>query len=184
MPVRGAVHFLAEKLLAMCRALTTILLIVFAQAACAQDWQTPLIADYGQVVDVPDAALAPAPDRAHRIAFDLASADTRDGVNRGLWYLARLRNLLHLSGVPADSVVIVGVIHGGATPLADAAAVSPADLALMRTLAQNGVRFHVCAQSAASAGIALPNDLPDVVTPAPSAMTTFLTLGQQGYQRL
>lgn len=171
--------------------LAVLLSLVLAQAALGQDWRTPLLPDYGRIVDVPGATLAPDSTRAHRIAFDLASADTLDGVNRGLWYLARLRNLLHASGVPADSVVISGVIHGGATPLASAnfshakrKTVGAADLALMQALAEHGVTFYVCGQSAASAGIALPEDLTDGITPAPSAMTTFVVLGERGYERL
>ena len=162
--------------------LAFVVLLVLAQAAHAQDWQTPLVEDYGWVVAVPDAALAPSPARAHRIAFDLATADTLDGVNRGLWYLARLRNLLALAGVPPDSVAIAGVIHGGATPLASAKTVSSADAALMRTLAAHGVSFYVCGQSAASAGIAVPTDLHDFVAPALSAMTSFAVLGERGYE--
>ena len=155
--------------------------VVFATAAAAQTRLHPLVPDYGWVVDVPEAALAPAADRAHRIAFDLATADTLDGVNRGLWYLARLRNLLALAGVPADSVAIAGVLHGGATALASAKTVRPADRALMRALRAAGVTFYVCGQSAASAGIAVPGDLHGDVTPALSAMTTFVELDRRGY---
>ncbi len=168
--------------------LFTALLLLSSFNALSQNWQHPRIPGYGAIVAVPDAALTPNANRAHRIVFDLASADTKDGVNAGLWYLARLRNLLELAGVPADSIQLAGVLHGGATNLAlsDASSQirsgeSNPNLPLMRALAAAGTTFYLCGQSAAANGIDVTTDLNDVTTPALSAMTTLIALKEMGY---
>ena len=169
-------------------ALTTLLAFQLPDAAFAQNWQHPAVPRYGDVVEVEEPVFAPAPDRLHRVAFDLAGREDKDGVNVSLWYLARLRNLYALAGVPADSLDIVGVLHGGATTLALSTEAAAArglpladDLDLLHTLAGRGVRFVVCAQSAAGAEIDLDTQLnPDVVVGL-SAMTTLLELKHAGY---
>lgn len=171
----------------MSRLLTAALLLC-CFSALSQNWQHPRIPDYGSVVAVPDAALMPDVHRAHRIVFDLASANTKDGVNEGLWYLARLRNLLELAGVPADSIQLAGVLHGGATNLAlsDASSQIRAgepnpNLPLMRALAAAGTTFYLCGQSAAANKIDVTADVNDVTTPALSAMTTLVALKEMGW---
>ncbi len=168
--------------------LATLLSLATVNSALSQNWQHPRIPDYGGIVAIPDAALMPDASRAHRIVFDLASAKTRDGVNEGLWYLARLRNLLELAGVPADSIQLVGVLHGGATDLSLSDASSQTrsgapnpNLPLMRALAMAGTTFYLCGQSAAANGIDIATDLNDVTTPALSAMTTLIALKEVGY---
>lgn len=168
--------------------LTAAAFLLVTASVRAQDWQHPAVARYGDVVAVPVAEMLPSPDRRHRIAFDLAGREDKDSVNVSLWYLARLRNLYALAGVPADSLDVVGVLHGGATTLAlspEAAAARGLDLdddlRLLQTLADAGVRFYVCAQSAASAGIDLDAELHPEVRVGLSAMTTLLELRHAGY---
>ena len=164
------------------------LLLFLVTAAAAQDWQHPAVPRYGDVVAVPDPSFAPSPRRAHRVAFDLAGREDKDSVNVSLSYLARLVNLYALAGVPADSLDVVGVLHGGATTLALSPAAAEArdlaladDLELLRRLAAAGVRFVVCAQSAAGAGIDLDGELNPDVAVGLSAMTTLLELRARGY---
>ncbi len=166
-----------------------LLLSLLASLSLVAQSEPPLIPTYGTVYPAPDAALRPDPNQKHRIVFDLASDERKDGVNNGLWYLARLRNLLAAADVPADSVELVGVLHGGATALA----LSPeahsrrtdgdpsADLALMATLSEHQVEFYVCAQSALGQGIDVDTELNGLVTPALSAMTTLVVLQERGF---
>ena len=154
----------------------------------SQNWQHPAVERYGDVVAVPGADFVPDRDRRHRIVFDLAAREDKDAVNVSLWYLARLVNLYALAGVRADSLDVVGVLHGGATTLAlsreAATARAPElldDLGLLEALAAAGVRFVVCGQSAASAGIDLGTELHPNVAVGLSAMTTIAELRARGY---
>lgn len=175
----------------MSRLLAAALFLSFGLAnhsLQAQNWQHPRIPDYGKVVIVPNAALMPDADHVHKVVFDLASAETKDGVNAGLWYLARLHNLLALAGVPPDSIRIVGVLHGGATDLSLSDTASKIrsgeanpNLPLMRQLAAAGTTFYLCGQSAAANKIDISADLNDITIPALSAMTTILALKEMGY---
>ena len=163
-------------------------LVLACATAVAQDWRHPAVDRYGDVVAVPEATYRPSPERAHRIAFDLAGREDKDSVNVSLWYLARLVNLYALAGVPTDSLEVVGVLHGGATELAlsrEAAATRAPelldDLTLLEALTARGVRFVVCAQSAASAGVDLDLERHPAVAVGLSAMTTLLELRARGY---
>ena len=48
--------------------------------------------------------------------YDLVAGE-KDGVNFGLWKMARMINLLHQGKVSQKQIKMVGVIHGKATDI-------------------------------------------------------------------
>ena len=77
--------------------LFALFLIAFVKA---QEWQTPVIEGYGEVKYFENAAVQPDPSLEYHLLYDIKSDATKDGVNKGLWVMARTLNLLHVAGVP------------------------------------------------------------------------------------
>ena len=84
----------------------------------------------------------------------------KNGVNKGLWVIARTLNMLSLGKVPIDNIKIVASIHGDASFLALNDKVYKnkfgkinSNLELIDKLIANGVEIYVCSQATASRNI-------------------------------
>ena len=81
----------------------------------AQEWQTPIIEGYGEVKYFSEAAVQPDTSLSYNLLFDIKSEATKSGVNKELWVMARMLNLLSVAGVPTEKIHLVASIHGSAT---------------------------------------------------------------------
>ena len=162
-------------------------------AACANaqgsgEWMNPVIKQSGKVQPYPGSAAKPQPNHRYKVLFDITKdAEAADKVNPGLEHVARLVNLLALSGVPAKNRDIVAVVHGKATTavLDDAhyrekRQASNPNLALIRELKENGVKLMVCGQALAHAELK-PEWVDPEVTLALAALTVLPIYQHQGY---
>src|SRR5699024_4044162 len=87
--------------------LLAMLTAVLALPATAQEWTTPIIEGYGRIKYYKDTDLQPQKDMQYKVAFDLKSDKKKEGVNAGLWKMARFLNLLGAAGVPAENISLV-----------------------------------------------------------------------------
>jgi len=159
--------------------------------AAANDPVTgPVIENYGPAyaVDWRDVQLAE--DYHYRMVFDLAADPELGVVNRNLVSVARYLNMHARNGVPADHMHLAVVVHGKAVRnlLQNEAhrarhSMDNPNLELIRSLQDAGVRFYVCGQSMAFAGL-VRNDLAGGVEVALSAMTMLTLLQGGGYALL
>ncbi len=166
-------------------ALFSIFLV--ATGAKAQEWTNPVIKDYGKIKFYEDAELIPDKETDYKMVFDLTSDNEEDGVNKGLWKIARIINLLGASGVPKEHRHLVGIIHGKTTPavLSNEAhhkrtGKNNPNLDLLKVLTANGVKLYVCGQSLAQNDIDRA-EMNEHVTLSLSALTDLPYFQYKGY---
>jgi|SRR5699024_32312 len=165
-----------------------LLFALLTTPVMAQKWVTPVIDGYGKIKYYEDTALQPEKDMEYKVAFDLASDNKKDGVNKGLWKMARFLNLLGAAGVPHSNISLVGVIHGAATPLIlkdsiyrEKTGKANPNLDLLEKLTAHGAEFYVCNQAAAERNIDPSHDLNKYIQQSLSALIDFPVLKQKGY---
>lgn len=142
----------------------------------------PVIADYGPVANVPDAAPIPA-DTHFKVIFDVSAAAEEGRVNAGIESAARFLNMHARAGIPPENIRIAIVVRGSAVrdlTLHPQAGRDNPNAALIAALIANHVDIYVCGQAAAHANIDAGDLLPGVQM-ALSALTEFALLQQQGY---
>lgn len=168
------------------RALAFGIALLLAPAAHAADppgfTRGPVIADYGPVADVPDAAPIP-PDTHFKVIFDVSEAAADGSVNGGIESAARFLNMHARAGIPPENIRIAIVVRGGAVrdlTVHPRPGRSNPNAPLIAALIANHVDIYVCGQAAAHANIETSELLPGVHV-ALSALTEFALLQQQGY---
>lgn len=126
---------------------------------------------------------------SHKLVFDLSTTTLApDGVNAGLAAIAELRATYRREGAQAKDVSIVVVIHAAATDIVRGSASYRAkglggdnpNLALMRTLAGEGVFFIVSKQSLTLRAID-EKDIEPIVQVGASADLIFFNFEENGY---
>ena len=60
----------------------------------AQEWQTPAIEGYGQIQYYEEVAQLPDTSLTYKMIFNIENEKEKEGVNVGLWKIARTLNLL------------------------------------------------------------------------------------------
>ena len=152
-----------------------------------QEWQTPVIQGYGEVKYFDKAAVQPNPKAAYKLLFDIKSTAEKSGVNKGLWVMARMLNLLSLAKVPSENINLVASIHGDATyiTLNDTAyrekfGKPNPNLNIITQLKENGVNLFVCSQATAAREITAEKIHPNV-TPAISGLSVLASYQMKGF---
>lgn len=161
--------------------------LMVASLLTAQEWTTPVIEGYGKIKQFEDVAVQPDTALDYKLVFDITDDREMDGVNIGIWKIARVINMLGAANVPKDKIHIVAAIHGGATfiTLNDEKyqekyqKVNPNN-ELLKLLNEYGVELFVCAQATASRGYG-EEDLNPNTKLALSAMTVLANYQLQGY---
>ena len=137
-----------------------ILIFLFSRFQFAQEWQSPIISGYGEVMYIKDAAVQPDPNLQYNLIYDIKNETTKGGVNKGLWVIARTLNLFHLSGIPKNKVKLVASIHEESSYIALSSAAyrkkfnkDNPNLDILNQLRSNGVDLYICSQATASRNI-------------------------------
>ena len=169
------------------RSWICLLIIVISNYLNAQEWETPVINGYGEVIFFEHTASQLNKELDYKLIFDIKSNDTKDGVNKGLWVIARTLNLFRLSGIPNDKIQLVGSIHGDATfvSLNDIAynnkfGIKNPNSNIINQLKKNGVELYICSQATASREIN-NKDLNSNITPALSGIAVLSNHLLQGF---
>ncbi|WP_194852295.1 DsrE family protein [Nonlabens antarcticus] len=153
----------------------------------SQEWQTPAIEGYGRVVDFPNAAAQPDPNKEYKVLFHITSDAEKEGVNTSLWKIARFINLMELRKVPKEQIHIIAVISGAATAITlnDQAYLERLkrdnpNLDLLKKLVTYGVTIEVCGQALAERDFK-PSEVNHFTTLTLSAMIDIPTHQMEGY---
>ena len=161
-----------------------------AEVAAEDPSLGPVIEDYGPTYAIEWRDVELPEGQRYKLVFDLAADSEAGQVNRHLVSVARYLNMHARNGVPVARMELAVVVHGRAVRnLFNNAAhqgrelVDNPNLDLIRSLQSAGVRFYVCGQSMAFAGIA-KDDLVDGVDVALSAMTMLTLLQSDGFALL
>lgn len=149
----------------------------------------PVIRDFGAVFDVEGLEVPVDTGRDYRVLFDVAQSPAgAEGVNPYLNTVARFLNMHARVGVPRERMQLAVVLHGAAGK--DALRAEPyrtrydadnPNIPLIRQLAEAGVEFYICGQTAMSRGLADEQLLPEIRM-ALSAMTARAMLQADGYE--
>ena len=167
--------------------ISLVIAVFCLSLSMAQEWKTPIIKGYGKIKNFKDVGVQPDASLEYKLVFDIASDSEMDGVNKGLWKIARIINMLGSANISSDKVYIVAAIHGAATfaALNDTkhqemySKVNP-NTELMKLLKEYGVELYVCAQATAARNI-IAEDLNPNTELALSAMTVLANYQLQGY---
>lgn len=166
-----------------------VLLTFFIQNTMnAQDWETPIIEGYGKIVHYDNAQNKPDPSKEYKIIFHIKDGKEREGVNEGLWKIARLINLMGSYKVAQDHLKIVALISGTATPLVlndmehkmREDRMNP-NLDLLNKLKQHDVKILVCGQALGKHKIDGDKDLNPHIEVTVSALTAIPAYQMEGY---
>ena len=162
-------------------------LLFFSSLLTAQEWEYPLIPGYGGIEYTDSYSEQFSPEESYRLLFDITSDAQKDGVNRGLWRVARTLNLLEACSVPREQIEIVVALHGAATKavLRNEAYHSlyedgNPNVKLIHKLADNRVEFFVCSQAMVGRSLPLDQVHPDI-TVALSALTVIINHQKKGF---
>lgn len=171
----------------MRNVITIALLCLVSSIMNAQEWTTPIIEGYGRIKQFNDIAAQPDTSLQYNIVFDVKDDRELDGVNVGLFKIARLINMLGTGGVSQDKIHIVAAVHGGATFAAlndqkykEKYNKANPNTELLQLLHDYGVEIYVCAQATASRGISA-DDLNDNTELGLSAMMVLANYELKGY---
>ena len=137
-----------------------ISIIIISNYTNAQEWETPIIKGYGEVKYFDQAASQLNKQLEYKLIFDIKSNQVKNGVNKGLWTIARTLNLFELSGIPSKKIEIVASIHGEATFITlnsnayqDKFGRDNPNSNIIQQLNDNGVKLYVCSQATSSRNI-------------------------------
>ena len=159
-----------------------------AHADTAPPVTGPVITGYGPHYPVAAPGFATITDSDYRVVFDVARSDQdADTVNPRIETAARFLNMHAANGVNPARMRLALVIHGAAAGdvLSDSAykqrnGIANPNAPLIAQLADAGVEFIVCGQTAAYRGFSAEEFAPNVKQ-ALSAMTALVTLQNNGY---
>ena len=164
-----------------------ISIIIISNYTNAQEWETPIIKGYGEVKYFDQAASQLNKQLDYKLIFDIKSNQIKNGVNKGLWTIARTLNLFELSGIPRKKIELVASIHGEATFITlnsnayqDKFGRDNPNLNLINQLKENRVELYVCSQATASRKIN-NRDLNINVIPALSGIAVLSNHLLQGF---
>ncbi len=137
-----------------------ISIIIISNYTNAQEWETPIIKGYGEVKYFDQAASQLNKQLEYKLIFDIKSNQVKNGVNKGLWTIARTLNLFELSGIPSKKIEIVASIHGEATFITlnsnayqDKFGRDNPNSNIIQQLNDSGVKLYVCSQATSSRNI-------------------------------
>ncbi|MUH35514.1 hypothetical protein D9O36_06665 [Zobellia amurskyensis] len=153
----------------------------------AQEWETPVIQGYGKIKYFKDVAEQPDSTLKYNLIFDVKDSGEKDGVNAGLFKIARTINMLGAAKIALENIKIVAALHGEATFVAlneekyqeKYGKLNP-NAELIRRLNEFGVKLFICAQATASRNISAEDLNPDVEL-ALSALSVLSNYQLRGY---
>ena len=164
-----------------------ISIIIISNHTNAQEWETPIIKGYGEVIYFDQAASQLNKQLEYKLIFDIKSNQVKNGVNKGLWTIARTLNLFELSGIPSKKIEIVASIHGEATFITlnsnayqDKFGRDNPNSNIIQQLNDSGVKLYVCSQATSSRNIN-NGDLNINVIPALSGIAVLSNHLLQGF---
>ena len=160
---------------------------IFFNFLTAQQWETPIVEGYGEIQYFKEAQEQPNANQDYKIIFDITSDAQKNGVNKGLWKVARILNMFGVTQQPKDKIHLTVALHGEASYVVlsdknyqDRFNKPNPNLDLIQKLKENGVELFICSQATAARDIA-QDELNPAIVPALSAMSVLANYQIKGY---
>ena len=167
-----------------------LLLLLNFGSLMAQEYQHPVIKNFGGIYSIDQATVVPDAKQKYDIVIDVFSGEDPTQLNAALNNVARMINLHAIAGVHPDSIQVVLAIHGHTTKaiLNDDGYESRYKIKnpnhdLIIALKEAGVKLTVCGQSLIGRKIDL-EEVNENVEIATSMLTTVTTYQLKGYTLL
>lgn len=170
------------KLLLICFLITTY------NFTNAQKNSTMMIKKYGTIEVSDDLINQPNPNEQYNILMRITKDIEHNGVNKTLWHVARLYNLLHSANVPKENIHIVvlfsgkgyDVVFNNETYKKKMGKDNP-NLELINELTARDISLHLCGQTVSDNNINAKTEIIPSVKIVYSAMTDVLYYSKKGY---
>ena len=173
-----------------------VITLVMATPTAAQNTREdlhtgPVIEEFGQHVDLPDAGFVTRTDSVYKVAMEIHQPLTApERPHPRLDVAARLVNMLAHAGTPRENVQVAVVLHGGGTRAAltnegyrERYDMDNPNIPLLEALVEAGVEVYLCEQSRTRSGVQA-DEVAAPVKSALSAITTATALQADGYSFL
>lgn len=167
-----------------------ILLFLVSTPLLAQNKEAgPVIENYGKVWKVENPDFTTDTTKKFKVVFDIMnSPDSHSEINKSIETAARFLNMHAQSGITADSLKVVLVVHNKASKdiitnaaYQDRYGLSNPNAGMVQELLDAGVDIIFCGQSSLSRDIPISDTIKGVEL-ALSAMTALIQLQDDGYQ--
>lgn len=154
----------------------------------AQKKTSLAIKKYGNITLYDSVAVSPSKNKTYKILYRITKDIEREGVNKELWHVARLLNLLKAYDIPDKNIHIVAVISGKgvSTSLTNKAHLKHykkenPNLRLIDELSKNNVKLHLCGQTVAGNNLDYKKEVNQKIELTLSAMTDVIEYTKEGY---
>lgn len=165
-----------------------IIILSFIPKMNAQNHKPTAIKKYGNITLYDSVAVAPQKNGNYKILYRVTKEIEKQGVNKELWHVARLFNLLKAYEVPDENIHIVAVISGKGFP---AALTNQAhnnrykkenpNLELIDELIKSGIEIHICGQTIAGNHLDYKKEINPKIKLTLSAMIDVVEYSKKGY---
>lgn len=166
----------------------TVLILSAVFSLQAQKNVGQAIKEFGTIKNYENVAIKPDPKQEYKILMRITQAQEKYGVNKKLWYVARLYNLLRAAEVPHKNIHIVAVFSGKAYDVAYNEATykekkqkENPNTKLINTLIERGIELHICGQTIADNELDYEKNFNPKVKLTFSAMTDVIVYTKKGY---
>lgn len=163
------------------------ILLNFISQINAQN-QPLAIKKYGNITRYDSVAVIPSKNETYKILYRVTQSIEKQGVNKELWHVARLFNLLKAYNVPTENIHIVVVISGKgySTALNNEAHLNyfkkeNPNLELIDELIKNNIEIHICGQTIAGNHLDYKKDINPKIKLTLSAMIDIVEYNKRGY---
>lgn len=165
-----------------------ILILFFITNINAQNTKPLAIEKYGNITLYDSVAVKPSKNKTYKILYRVTSSVEKQGVNKELWHIARLFNLLKAYNIHDNNIHIVAVISGKGFPavLTNKAHLKRykkenPNLKLINELIKNNVELHICGQTIAGNNLDYKSDINKNIQLTLSAMIDVIEYSKKGY---
>lgn len=166
---------------------TFFILLNFTLQMNAQN-QPLAIKKYGNITLYDSVAVAPSKNEAYKILYRVTQSIEKQGVNKELWHVARLFNLLKAYNISNKNIHIVVVISGKgySTALNNKAHLNyfekeNPNIELIEELLKNDIEIHICGQTIAGNHLDYNKEINPKIKLTLSAMIDVVEYGKKGY---
>lgn len=166
----------------------TVLILSAVFTLQAQEKFEQAIKKFGKIKNYENVAIKPDPKQEYKVLMRITQAQEKYDVNKKLWYVARLYNLLRAADVPHKNIHIVAVFSGKAYDVAYNEATykekkkkENPNTELIDTLIERGIELHICGQTIADNNLDYEKNFNPKVKLTFSAMTDVIVYSKKDY---
>lgn len=154
----------------------------------AQNNKPLAIKEYGSITLYDSPVVVPSKNKEYKVVYRITKDIEKEGVNKGLWQIARLINLLNAYDVPKENIHIIALISGKGYPVAFTNEAhlkrykkENPNIDLVSKLMKHDVEFHLCGQTVVGNKINYSKDINSKIKLTLSAMIDVIEYSKKDY---